>query len=77
MDQLHKALRGKAPANSLAAVVAAARPSAEENALVAELREQVEEQGRQLQEKVRAGWVRRGGRRGKGSGALMLASMGA
>ncbi|KAG2431918.1 hypothetical protein HYH02_013137 [Chlamydomonas schloesseri] len=51
VDQLHKALRGKAPANSLAAVVAAARPSAEENALVAELREQVEELGRQLREK--------------------------
>ncbi|GFR49111.1 hypothetical protein Agub_g10907 [Astrephomene gubernaculifera] len=42
VDQLQKALRSRAPANSLAAVVAAARPSPEEGALVAELREQVE-----------------------------------
>ncbi|KAG2482892.1 hypothetical protein HYH03_018235 [Edaphochlamys debaryana] len=42
VEQLQKALRGRAPGNSLAAVVAAARPSPEEAALVGELRERVE-----------------------------------
>ncbi|EFJ50161.1 hypothetical protein VOLCADRAFT_89002 [Volvox carteri f. nagariensis] len=42
VDQLNKALRSRAPGNSLAAVVAAARPSPEETQLVSELREQVE-----------------------------------
>ncbi|KXZ50182.1 hypothetical protein GPECTOR_17g819 [Gonium pectorale] len=51
VDQLHKTLRGRAPANSLAAVVAAARPSAEESALVAELQERVEELEEQLRNK--------------------------
>lgn len=52
VDQLHKALRGRAPANSLAAVVAAARPSAEESAAALELRERVEELEGQLRHKV-------------------------
>ncbi|GIL79382.1 hypothetical protein Vretimale_16551 [Volvox reticuliferus] len=43
VDHLNKALRSRAPGNSLAAVVAAARPSPEETQLVTELREQVEE----------------------------------
>ncbi len=55
VDQLHKALRGRAPANSLAAVVAAARPTSEESAAAAELREQVEELEGQLRHKV---WCR-------------------
>ncbi|GLC40224.1 hypothetical protein PLESTB_000227900 [Pleodorina starrii] len=43
VEQLNKTLRSRAPGNSLAAVVAAARPSAEETQLVSELRGQVEE----------------------------------
>ncbi|GLI63227.1 hypothetical protein VaNZ11_006116, partial [Volvox africanus] len=49
VEQLNKALRSRAPGNSLAAVVAAARPSPEETQLVSELREQVEE----LEDKLR------------------------
>ncbi|GIL58163.1 hypothetical protein Vafri_13015 [Volvox africanus] len=49
VEQLNKALRSRAPGNSLAAVVAAARPLPEETQLVSELREQVEE----LEDKLR------------------------